>query len=147
MRTQTAPTSCRQKKNPPTHQLYDRVSSSVINPGRAPTGDAISRCRDAIDAISSAPGHKYGREKGELINLLGSPHIQVSDAVFRFLVGACSGFRTLFLRHLDCKIFDRGVGLFYRCSLERKWKAFRLHDRWPRRAKPKLGLAQWCPGG
>nr|XP_029715985.1 peripheral plasma membrane protein CASK isoform X2 [Aedes albopictus] len=57
-------------------QLYDRVSSSVINPGRAPTGDAISRCRDAIDAISSAPGHKYGREKGELINLLGSPHIQ-----------------------------------------------------------------------
>ncbi|XP_062702929.1 peripheral plasma membrane protein CASK isoform X3 [Aedes albopictus] len=69
-------------------QLYDRVSSSVINPGRAPTGDAISRCRDAIDAISSAPGHKYGREKGELINLLGSPHIQVSPPIGPPSVGA-----------------------------------------------------------
>ncbi|XP_052863683.1 peripheral plasma membrane protein CASK-like [Anopheles cruzii] len=59
-------------------QLFDRISSSVINPSRAPPGDAISRCRDAIDAISSAAGHKYGREKAELISLLGSPHIQVS---------------------------------------------------------------------
>uniref|UniRef100_A0A182VZI8 Protein kinase domain-containing protein n=1 Tax=Anopheles minimus TaxID=112268 RepID=A0A182VZI8_9DIPT len=58
-------------------QLFDRISSSVINPSRAPPGDAISRCRDAIDAISSTAGHKYVREKSELINLLGSPHIQV----------------------------------------------------------------------
>uniref|UniRef100_A0A182QG50 L27 domain-containing protein n=1 Tax=Anopheles farauti TaxID=69004 RepID=A0A182QG50_9DIPT len=57
-------------------QLFDRISSSVINPSRAPPGDAISRCRDAIDAISSTGGHKYGREKSELINLLGSSHIQ-----------------------------------------------------------------------
>lgn len=72
-------------------QLYDRVSSSVINPSRAPPGDAISRCRDAMDAISSAPGHKYGREKGELINLLGSPHIQAllhtHDVVAREVYG------------------------------------------------------------
>ncbi|EDS40876.1 calcium-dependent protein kinase [Culex quinquefasciatus] len=58
-------------------QLYDRISSSVINPLRAPPGDAISRCRDVVDAISSAPGHKQAREKAELINLLGSSHIQI----------------------------------------------------------------------
>ncbi|XP_053681955.1 peripheral plasma membrane protein CASK isoform X5 [Sabethes cyaneus] len=72
-------------------QLYDRVSSSVINPSRAPPGDAINRCRDVIDAVSSAPGHKYGREKAELINLLGSSHIQAllhtHDVVAREVYG------------------------------------------------------------
>lgn len=72
-------------------QLYDRISSSVINPLRAPPGDAISRCRDVVDAISSAPGHKQGREKAELINLLGSSHIQAllhtHDVVAREVYG------------------------------------------------------------
>ncbi|XP_035777652.1 peripheral plasma membrane protein CASK-like isoform X7 [Anopheles albimanus] len=72
-------------------QLFDRISSSVINPSRAPPGDAISRCRDAIDVISSTPGHKYGREKAELISLLGSPHIQAllhtHDVVAREVYG------------------------------------------------------------
>ncbi|XP_040164457.1 peripheral plasma membrane protein CASK isoform X5 [Anopheles arabiensis] len=72
-------------------QLFDRISSSVINPSRAPPGDAISRCRDAIDVISSTAGHKYVREKSELINLLGSPHIQAllhtHDVVAREVYG------------------------------------------------------------
>ncbi|XP_055638872.1 peripheral plasma membrane protein CASK isoform X4 [Toxorhynchites rutilus septentrionalis] len=72
-------------------QLYDRISSSVINPSRAPPGDAISRCRDAIDTTSSAPGHKYTRERTELINLLGSSHIQAllhtHDVVAREVYG------------------------------------------------------------
>ncbi|XP_038114078.1 peripheral plasma membrane protein CASK isoform X7 [Culex quinquefasciatus] len=72
-------------------QLYDRISSSVINPLRAPPGDAISRCRDVVDAISSAPGHKQAREKAELINLLGSSHIQAllhtHDVVAREVYG------------------------------------------------------------
>uniref|UniRef100_A0A182S8T6 L27 domain-containing protein n=1 Tax=Anopheles maculatus TaxID=74869 RepID=A0A182S8T6_9DIPT len=80
-------------------QLFDRISSSVINPSRAPPGDAISRCRDAIDAISSTAGHKYVREKSELINLLGSPHIQTSPASVARFSGLVRGFdRDAFVR-------------------------------------------------
>lgn len=46
---------------------------------RAPSGDAINRCRDAVDAIQSATSHKFSRDRAELVHLLGSPHIQVSD--------------------------------------------------------------------
>lgn len=50
-----------------------------MSPSRAPPGDAINRCRDAVDAIQSATSHKYSRDRAELVHLLGSPHIQVSD--------------------------------------------------------------------
>lgn len=52
-----------------------------MSPSRAPPGDAINRCRDAVDSIQSATSHKYSRDKAELVHLLGSPHIQVS-AIF-----------------------------------------------------------------
>lgn len=48
-----------------------------MSPSRAPPGDGIVRCRDAVDLVSSAMGHKYVREKGELLHLLSLPHIQV----------------------------------------------------------------------
>lgn len=63
-------------------QLYDRISCTVMSPSRAPPGDAVTRCRDTIDAVSSAVGHKYAREKGELLHLLAAPHIQVSPNFF-----------------------------------------------------------------
>lgn len=62
-------------------KLFDRISSQVMSPSRAPPGDAINRCRDAVDSIQSATSHKYSRDKAELVHLLGSPHIQVS-AIF-----------------------------------------------------------------
>lgn len=62
----------------PCVQLYDRISCTVMSPSRAPPGDAVSRCRDAVDAIHLATGHKLGREKAELLQLLSLPHIQVS---------------------------------------------------------------------
>ncbi len=49
-----------------------------MSPSRAPPGDAISRCRDAVDSIQAATSHKYARDRAELVHLLGSPHIQVS---------------------------------------------------------------------
>lgn len=60
-------------------KLFDRISSQVMSPNRAPSGDAINRCRDAVDSIQSATSHKYSRDRVELVHLLGSPHIQVSD--------------------------------------------------------------------
>lgn len=62
-------------------QLYDRISCTVMSPSRAPPGDAVSRCRDTIEAILTAPGHKYGRERNELAQLLSLPHIQVRKFV------------------------------------------------------------------
>lgn len=62
----------------PLIQLYDKISCTVMSPARAPPGDSIIRCRDVIDVIISAPGHKYNREKNELLQLLSHPHMQVS---------------------------------------------------------------------
>lgn len=50
-----------------------------MSPSRSPPGDAISRCRDAVDSIQAATSHKYARDRAELVHLLGSPHIQVSE--------------------------------------------------------------------
>lgn len=73
-------------------QLYDRISSANIVPARAPPGDAVLRCRDAVEAISaSATGggtlgttrhssKHHAQDKGELLHLLAMPHIQVSTA-------------------------------------------------------------------
>lgn len=52
-----------------------------MSPSRTPPGDAINRCRDAVDSIQAATSHKYSRDRAELVHLLGSPHIQVSDDV------------------------------------------------------------------
>jgi hypothetical protein len=50
-----------------------------MSPSRVPPGDAIGRCRDAVESIQAATSHKYSRDRAELVHLLGSPHIQVSD--------------------------------------------------------------------
>lgn len=63
-------------------KLFDRISSQVVSPSRAPPGDGINRCREAVDAVQSATSHKYSRDRAELVHLLGSPHIQVSEAFF-----------------------------------------------------------------
>lgn len=52
---------------------------------RAPSGDGINRCREAVDAIQSATSHKYSRDRAELVHLLGSPHFQVSYDFMTFL--------------------------------------------------------------
>ncbi|XP_031630042.1 peripheral plasma membrane protein CASK isoform X2 [Contarinia nasturtii] len=57
-------------------QLYDTISSIEMPQGRVPPGDGVARCRDAIEAIISAPGHKYNCEKNELLQLLSQSHIQ-----------------------------------------------------------------------
>lgn len=60
-------------------QLFDRISSQVAMPARGPSGEAIGRCRDAVESIQAATSHKYSRDRAELVHLLGSPHIQVSE--------------------------------------------------------------------
>ncbi|KAI9581278.1 hypothetical protein GQX74_011214 [Glossina fuscipes] len=55
-------------------QLFDRISSTVMSPSRAPPGDAVSRCRDVIEVLSSPPCTNYLID--ELMQLLASPHIQ-----------------------------------------------------------------------
>lgn len=59
-------------------QLYDRISCTVMSPARLPPGDAVSRCRDAMEAIRNATGHKLQREKAYVLQLLSLPHMQVS---------------------------------------------------------------------
>ncbi|XP_063706034.1 peripheral plasma membrane protein CASK isoform X2 [Culicoides brevitarsis] len=72
-------------------QLFDKVSCNVVSPSRAPPPDAINRCRDAIDAISSVSGHRYARDRIELVNILATPHMQAllhtHDVVARDVYG------------------------------------------------------------
>lgn len=49
-----------------------------MSPSRAPPGDAVTRSRDVVDILLSAPGHKYNRERNELLQLLSLPHLQVN---------------------------------------------------------------------
>lgn len=60
-------------------QLYDRISCTVMSPARLPPGDAVSRCRDAMEAIRNATGHKLQREKAYVLQLLSLPHMQVGQ--------------------------------------------------------------------
>lgn len=57
-----------------------------MSPTRAPPGDAVVRCRDVIDIIISAPGHKYNCERNELLQLLSQSHVQVSGNWFLLLL-------------------------------------------------------------
>lgn len=84
------------------HKLFDRISSQVVS--RTPPGDAIARCRDAVDAIQSATSHKYSRDKAELVHLLGSPHIQVSDDIWDL--------STRFVRSFVSNITQKAEALF-----------------------------------
>ncbi|XP_029405837.1 peripheral plasma membrane protein CASK isoform X1 [Bactrocera neohumeralis] len=70
-------------------QLFDRITSTVVSPSRAPPGDAVARCRDVIESVSSVGGNKY--LKDELMQVLASPHVQAllhtHDVVARDVYG------------------------------------------------------------
>ncbi|XP_018789065.1 PREDICTED: peripheral plasma membrane protein CASK isoform X6 [Bactrocera latifrons] len=70
-------------------QLFDRITSTVVSPSRAPPGDAVTRCRDVIESVSSVGGNKY--LKDELMQVLASPHVQAllhtHDVVARDVYG------------------------------------------------------------
>ncbi|KAJ6637044.1 Peripheral plasma membrane protein CASK, partial [Pseudolycoriella hygida] len=87
-------------------QLYDRISCTVMSPSRAPPGDGVVRCRDAIDIISSAPGHKYIRDRNELLQLLTLPHIQEKTKFkvlfLHKLIVKCTKYRSVKSLHKNC---------------------------------------------
>ncbi|XP_067618445.1 peripheral plasma membrane protein CASK isoform X3 [Eurosta solidaginis] len=70
-------------------QLFDRISSTVVSPSRAPPGDAVARCREVIESVSSVGGNKY--LKDELMQVLATPHLQAllhtHDVVARDVYG------------------------------------------------------------
>ncbi|KAG8296024.1 hypothetical protein J6590_066652 [Homalodisca vitripennis] len=66
-------------------KLYDRISSKVVSPTRAPPSDAVLKCRDALDALrdfeqSLSPGELELETSGEieeLKELLTQPHFRL----------------------------------------------------------------------
>lgn len=68
-------------------QLYDRISSKVVSPTRAPPGDAVQRCREAIDALAILE-RRQDIDIGdveELRDILTRPHSRVSTRKIIFL--------------------------------------------------------------
>lgn len=79
-------------------QLYDRISSKVVSPVRAPPSDAVIRCRDLLDALrdyeqSLSPGVlelEISGEIEELRELLTHPHFKVSHFSITLLFTVCT---------------------------------------------------------
>ncbi|KAH8346595.1 hypothetical protein KR084_005917 [Drosophila pseudotakahashii] len=61
-------------------QLFDRIAATVVTSnGRAPAAEAVGRCRDVLELLSStAGGNSLGGKyaKDELLQLLAAPHMQ-----------------------------------------------------------------------
>lgn len=80
-------------------ELYDRISSKVVSPTRAPPSDAVQKCRDVLDALrdfeqSTSPADlelEVSGEIEELREILGRPHIkallQAHDVVAHEIYG------------------------------------------------------------
>ncbi|XP_039489844.1 peripheral plasma membrane protein CASK isoform X2 [Drosophila santomea] len=76
-------------------QLFDRIAATVVTSnGRAPAAEAVGRCRDVLELLSSTSGGnslggKYARD--ELMQLLAAPHMQAllhsHDVVARDVYG------------------------------------------------------------
>nr|AAC80169.1 Camguk [Drosophila melanogaster] len=76
-------------------QLFDRIAATVVTSnGRAPAAEAVGRCRDVLEQLSSTSGGnslggKYAKE--ELMRLLAAPHMQAllhsHDVVARDVYG------------------------------------------------------------
>lgn len=67
-------------------QLYDRISSKVVTPVRAPPGDAVQRAKDAADALRELEHRRDTdhRDLQELRDLLCRPHFKVSYPTLSF---------------------------------------------------------------
>lgn len=67
-------------------QLYDRISSKVVSPTRAPPSDAVQKCRDTLDALrdldqTTSPSDlelELSGDLEELREILSRPHFRVS---------------------------------------------------------------------
>ncbi|XP_017123890.1 peripheral plasma membrane protein CASK isoform X4 [Drosophila gunungcola] len=76
-------------------QLFDRIAATVVTSnGRAPAAEAVGRCRDVLELLSStAGGNSLGGKyaKDELLLLLAAPHMQAllhsHDVVARDVYG------------------------------------------------------------
>ncbi|XP_016960451.1 peripheral plasma membrane protein CASK isoform X3 [Drosophila suzukii] len=76
-------------------QLFDRIAATVVTSnGRAPAAEAVGRCRDVLEQLSStAGGNSLGGKyaKDELLQLLAAPHMQAllhsHDVVARDVYG------------------------------------------------------------
>jgi len=67
-------------------QLYDRISSKVVSPTRAPPSDAVQKCREVAEALRELDQNspELESELGELEELreiLSRPHVRVSNIV------------------------------------------------------------------
>lgn len=65
-------------------QLFDRISSKVVSPVRAPPGDGVQRARDAADALREMDHRRDAdhRDLQELRDLLCRPHFKVGNILF-----------------------------------------------------------------
>lgn len=67
-------------------QLYDRISSKVVSPTRAPPSDAVQKCREAAESLRELDQNSPELETDfgdlqELRDILARPHVRVSNHV------------------------------------------------------------------
>jgi hypothetical protein len=64
-------------------QLYDRISSKVVSPTRAPPSDAVQKCREVAEVLRELDQNSPELESEiveleELRDILARPHVRVS---------------------------------------------------------------------
>jgi hypothetical protein len=67
-------------------QLYDRISSKVVSPTRAPPSDAVQKCREVAEVLREFDQNSPELESDlveleELRDILARPHVRVSNTV------------------------------------------------------------------
>jgi calcium/calmodulin-dependent serine protein kinase len=67
-------------------QLYDRISSKVVSPTRAPPSDAVQKCREVAEVLREFDQNSPDVEceladLEELREILARPHIRVSTSL------------------------------------------------------------------
>jgi hypothetical protein len=90
-------------------QLYDRISSKVVSPTRAPPSDAVQKCREVAEVLRELDQNSPELESEigeleELRDILVRPHVRVSKSGFSWHLSACRSTSSRSRNHARCEM-------------------------------------------
>ena len=95
-------------------QLYDRISSKVVSPTRAPPSDAVQKCREVAEVLRELDQNSPELESEigeleELRDILARPHVRVSKSGFSRRLSTCRSTSSRNRNHAHCEMRSDAV--------------------------------------
>ena len=95
-------------------QLYDRISSKVVSPTRAPPSDAVQKCREVAELLRELDQNSPELESEiveleELRDILARPHVRVSKRGFCWRLSVCRSSSPRSWNHAQCEMWSDEV--------------------------------------